>query len=501
MVVVGAGFSGIGTAIRLRRAGIHDFVVLERAGEVGGIWRDNTYPDVGVDIPIWGYCYSFEPNPNWRHAYAKGEELRSYAEHCVEKYGVRPHLRLDTEVSGMRFDDDRDEWVVTTSRGTYRARFVIHAFGALGRPKQPEIAGLDEFAGAVIHSARWDHEAKTSGRVAVIGTGSSAVQIIPEVADSAAELVVFQRTPIWVIPKPDFPVPRLLRWGFRRLPLLLSIPRWIVLVWLEVLYNGVFRFKLPFVVTLLERLAGAALRRQVPDPRLRERLSPSYRFGCKFLTLSNRYYRTFAREHVRLVSADIESADATGIRTADGAHHPIDTLILATGFEVFERTSLPRYPILGAGGTDLGDYFAANRIVCYEGVTLPVCPNAFIIHGPYSMTGSFFLTIENAAAHAVRCITEARRRGATRVTVTDEAFTRFGDEMIARQASSIFFNSNCEQARSFYFDRNGDVPLFRPTTSVEAWWRMRRFPLTDYVFGSRIDAARHREPAGHGEAP
>ncbi len=482
--MVGAGFSGICAAIRLRQAGIHDFVVLDKADDVGGIWRDNTYPDVGVDIPIWGYCFSFEPNPDWRYAYAKGHELQTYAAHCVEKYGVREHLRLGIEVTGMRFDDERDQWNLQTGRGRLRARFVINAYGAFGRPKMPDITGLNSFAGTVIHSARWDNTTPLMGRVGVIGTGSSAVQIIPEVAERAERLTVFQRTPIWVIPKPDFRIPRLLRMAFRLLPGLLSVPRWIVLVWLEVLYNGVFRFKLPFTVTALEWAAGRSLRAQVPDPALRERLSPRYRFGCKFLTLSNRYYKTFARDNVRLISENIESATATGVTTADGQHHEIDTLIMATGFEVFERTSLPRYPITGTVGVDLGDYLHDNRNVCYEGVTLPPCPNAFIIHGPYSMTGSFFMTIENAVAHAVRCIIEAQRRGATRVAVKAEPYARFAEEMIARQAASIFYNSNCEAARSFYFDQHGDVPLFRPSTSIEAWWRMRRFPLADYAFST-----------------
>ncbi|MGW4769981.1 flavin-containing monooxygenase [Nocardia sp. NPDC004278] len=494
VVVVGAGFSGICAAIRLRQAGIHDFIMVDKADDVGGIWRDNTYPDVAVDIPIWGYCYSFEPNPDWRYAYAKGDELKSYADRCVDKYGVRPHLRLGTEVTGIRFDDELHHWDVQTNRGPLRARFVINAYGALGRPKFPDIAGLDTFAGAVIHSARWDHTVSLAGRVGVIGTGSSAVQIIPEAAERAERLAVFQRTPIWVIPKPDFPIPLLLRWVFRLIPGLLRLPRWIVLVWLELLYNGIFRFKAPSAVTALEWMARLALRAQVPDRSVRERLTPQYRFGCKFLTLSNRYYKTFARDNVDLVYADIVAITATGVTTSDGHHHHIDTLILATGFEVFERTSLPRFPITGSGGVDLGDYLDRNRNAAYEGVTLPPCPNAFIIHGPYSMTGSFFMTIENAVAHAIRCISEARRRGATRVAVKPAAYARFIEEMITRQAGSIFYNSNCEQARSFYFDQFGDVPLFRPSTSVEAWWRMRRFPLADYAFTACEErTAEHQE--------
>lgn len=484
VIVIGAGFSGICAAIRLRQAGIHDFIVVDQADDSGGIWRDNTYPDVGVDIPIWGYCFSFEQNPNWMSSYPKGHELKTYADHCVKKYGVRPHLRLGTEVTGIRFDDTDDRWYMQTSKGPMNARFVVHAYGALGKPKMPEIEGIDTFAGPVIHSARWDHSASLKGRVGVIGTGSSAVQIIPEAAQTAEQLVVFQRTPIWVIPKPDFPVPRILRFGFKMLPFLLQIPRWIVLVWLELLYNAVFRFKAPFAVTFLEWAARTTLHAQVSDPELRAQLTPHYRFGCKFLTLSNKYYKTFARENVDLVSGDIASIDPAGVVTADGRHHEIDTLVLATGFEVFEPSSLPRFPITGSGGVEVVDYLAANKNSCYEGVTTPACPNAFIIHGPYSMTASFFMTIENAVAHTVRCITEAHKQGATRVQVRTEAYTRFTEEMITRQAESIFYNSNCEQARSFYFDQFGDVPLFRPSTSIEARWRMRRFPLADYTFST-----------------
>ncbi|RDI42787.1 flavin-containing monooxygenase [Nocardia mexicana] len=486
VIIVGAGFSGIGSAIQLQKAGIHDFVILEKADDIGGTWRENTYPGVCVDVFSWGYCYAFEPNPNWQHTFARGHELKAYADHCVDKYGLRQHLRLNTEVTKAGFDEGRHLWRVDTAVGSLTSRFVMIAPGGFNHPKRPDIEGLDDFAGTVIHSARWDHDHDLTGeRVAVIGTGASGVQLIPEVAKAAERLHVFQRTPIWSHPTFDVRIPRALQTVFRRFPRLMLLPRLLNNLAIETFFFFGIRFNGPWLVTLMERLSLAMLRIQVPDPRVRAALRPNYRFGCKFPALSNRYYRTFARHNVELVTAPIERITETGIVTTDGQHREIDTLVLATGFKIYERDVLPPFPEVGRDGVELGEFFEENRYAAYEGTSLPGWPNAWAILGPYAVTGSFFLMIDNSTTHAVRCILEARRRGATCVEVKQEPHRRFFEEMVRRQGKSLFYNSNCERAHSFYFDKFGDVALIRPSSGVSAWWRARHFPMDDYEFTSR----------------
>ncbi|MGX1805088.1 flavin-containing monooxygenase [Nocardia sp. NPDC055321] len=483
VAVIGAGFSGICAGIKLRQAGITNFVIIEQADDLGGVWHWNTYPDVAVDIPIWGYSFSFERNPNWERSYARGHEIKAYADRCVDRYGVRPHLRLNTEVLAATWDDTEHHWRLDTTQGPIHARFLISAYGGLGRPKYPNIEGLDRFDGRVIHSARWDHTHDMTGtRVGVIGTGSSAVQVIPAMAQIAERVRVFQRTPIWVLPKPDFPLPRLLRFGFRMLPFTLFLPRWIAMFWLEVLYNAVFRFKFPAAVTLLELISKLALRIWVPDPEIRAKLSPNYRFGCKFMSMSNTYHKAFARDNVDLVTADIAEITATGLRTVDGVHHEFDTLILATGFETLDETNQPPFKTTGRDGRDMRALVSSDRKGYYEGMTLPYLPNNFAVPGFYAMTGAFFVTVESSIDHAVRCIQEAGRRGATAVEIKPGPYRAFVARMIERQRSTLFFRSHCERTYSWYFDENGDVPVFRPTSTVEAAWRTRHFPLDHYSF-------------------
>ncbi|HLS76837.1 MAG TPA: NAD(P)/FAD-dependent oxidoreductase [Nocardia sp.] len=483
VVIIGAGFSGICAAIKLRQAGIEDFVVLDRSDGVGGVWHDNTYPDVGVDVPTWGYSYSFEPNPHWEHVYAKGHEMKAYAEHCVDTYGVRPHLRLKTEVTAAAFDEHTHRWRIDTPAGPLLARYVVVAYGGLGAPKIPAIDGLDTFPGPVIHSARWDHSFTPEGRrIGVIGTGSSAVQIIPELAAEAERVVVFQRTPIWVIPKPDLPIPRFVRRIFAAAPWLLTPLRLAVLAWLELIYTGVFRFEYPAFMTALQKLSTLTMRVQIPDRALRRQLTPNYGFGCKFLTLSNRYYRALGRDHVDVVAEDITAVTARGVRTADGRLHEIDSLVLATGFEVLERSNQPKFPVTGVGGTDLTTFLDTHPKGHYEGVTLPDYPNIFTVLGLYAQTGTFFGSIEDSVEHALNCILEARRRKATCVAVRREPYEAYVAEMIERQRSSVFFHSDCEHVHTWYFDERGDTPLFRPTSSREARERVRHTRFDHYEF-------------------
>jgi len=492
VAVIGAGFSGIGAAIRLDHAGFGDNVVLEQGDGIGGAWHWNTYPGIQVDIPSFSYQFSFEQSPNWSRVYASGEELKAYAEHCVRKYDLRSRIRLNTKVVGATFDEGRHLWRLTTAAGEeLSARFVIGATGVFTQPKAPDIPGLEDFAGQVMHTARWDHDLDLRGkRVAVIGTGASAVQVIPSIAPAVEELVVFQRTPIWCLPKPDAALDGAARTVLRRLPGAVPAARMASQAYVEA------NFPLPAhfhgVVPLSavgERAGRRHLERQVRDPEVRDRLTPRYALGCKRPGFSNDYLRTFNRENVQLETAPIETITRGGVRTAEGTDHGTDVLVLATGFKVFEPGNMPAFPISGVGGVDLEGWWDQNRYQAYEGVSVPGFPNLFSILGPYGYNGSsYFQLIETQMRHIVRCLKRARSSASTLVEITPEANERYFQAMLARRHRQIFFQDSCAAANSYYFDRHGDVPI-RPATSIEAAWRSARFKLDDYRFARATAAA------------
>jgi cation diffusion facilitator CzcD-associated flavoprotein CzcO len=485
VLVIGAGFSGIGAAIKLDQAGFHDFVVLEAGDGVGGAWHWNTYPGIAVDIPSFSYQFSFEKRSDWSRVYAPGKELKSYAEHCVDKYGVRDRIRLNTKVVGARFDEDAHAWRIETASGEQiTARFVIGATGVFSQPKPPEIPGIEAFAGTTMHTARWDHSVDLRGkRVGVIGTGASAIQIIPAIAPEVARVTVFQRTPIWCLPKLDAPMSPLARRVLRSVPGAELAARWASQAFVELTFVLAAHFAGIFP-SLTARGEGSARRmlREVRDPVVREKLTPQYSLGCKRPSFSNEYIPTFNRDNVLLETAAIEAITPTGVCTAEGVEHPVDVLVLATGFKVFESGNMPAFEMLGTGGVHLEEWWDANRLQAYEGVSVPGFPNSFSILGPYGFNGqSYFGLIETQMRHIVRCLKRARRDGATRVEITPEANRRYFESMLGRRHNQVFFRGSCGNANSYYFDKHGDAP-FRPSLTLEAAWRSARFDLDDYAF-------------------
>jgi cation diffusion facilitator CzcD-associated flavoprotein CzcO len=505
VAIIGAGLSGIGMAIALRREGIEDFVILERAGDVGGTWRDNTYPGIGVDIPAQAYQFSYELKPDWSGIYATGAEVKAYVDQCVEHYGVRPFIRFDSEVLERSWDDEQQLWRLRLAAGEVTARYVVSAIGPFVDPKPSGIAGVDEFNGKVIRSARWDHEYDLTGkRAAIIGTGASAVQIIPEIARTLGHLDVYQRTPIWVGPKLNPPTPRWVKRLYRRVPPVQRVVREIaaglaefVLI-LMVLHPRRTRFAMKRV----NAMNKAFYRKQVPDPELRAKLTPDYGFGCKRPAVSNGYLRAFTRENVELICEPIERVTPSGVRTADGRERDVDVLILATGFrlagdpEIFRRT-----PVHGRDGFDLASFYEQQRLESYEGISLPELPNHFMMFGPYGWTGGTWHTlVETTSTHIIRVIEEARRRGAHEVSVRQAATDRWTAMVRTRLESSLWHHNACGTANSYYFDHHGDTPFLRPTSSLQARRASRSFPFEDYEFtaphGSPgADAERRRAPA------
>ncbi|MGQ0483183.1 MAG: flavin-containing monooxygenase [Pseudonocardia sp.] len=484
-VVIGAGFSGIGVARALDRAGITDYVVLEEGSGVGGAWYWNTYPGVAVDIPSASYQFSFEQRSDWSRVYAPGSELRSYAEELVDSYRIRDRIRFDSGVVEARFDEERQWWRLTIADGrTITARHVISATGVLNKPQPPDIRGLDRFTGITMHTARWDHDVDMRGkRVGVIGTGASAVQLIPPVAEEAGHLTVFQRTPIWILPKHDTAIPRWLQSGLKRVPGLQAATRLLSQTFVEIFPLSAHYSDLIPMARFAERSCRAFLEREIADPVLRAKLTPDYSFGCKRPTFSNEYLATFTRPDVTLETSAISEVTENGVRTREGTEHPLDVLVLATGFKVFEPDNMPPFPIVGRGGTELGAWWAEHRYQAYEGVSVPGFPNYFMVLGPYGYNGSsYFALIENQTRHIIRCLRHAGKLGATAVEVRPEANERFLAEMLGRRHRQVFYRGDCSRANSYYFDAHGDVP-FRPAPTLESNWRSARLDLDrDYRF-------------------
>ncbi|MDV8005281.1 NAD(P)/FAD-dependent oxidoreductase [Rhodococcus sp. IEGM 1318] len=483
-VVVGAGFGGMGAAIQLKRLGLNKLAILEREDDLGGTWHVNRYPGLAVDIASVTYSYSFEPNPNWSRLFAPGAELKKYADHVADKYDLRKHMTFGAVVDGARWDEDSSHWVVSVEGAPdITAKYLLTATGFLSQPHRPDIPGIDDFAGKIIHTTAWDDSYDLSGtKTAIIGTGATAVQLIPEVARQAAELTVYQRTPIWVVPKIDVPIPNAVQKLFSRIPLTQRIARAVSSSILEmIMVSAVLHYK---QVKLLNKGASAAsrafLRSQVRDATLRKQLTPDYDFGCKRPTFSNSYFRTFTKDNVHLETTSIDHIAADGIVTADGRKTEIDTLVLATGFNLWD-VNFPAIEVIGREGRNLGKWWRDNRFQAYEGVAVPYFPNFLTLASPYSYSGlSYFTTIESQMQHMDRLFGEVKRRGAETFEVTETANAEFLDRMTENLADSVFYGGSCQTARSYYFNQHGEAAILRPTSTRNAFVEAKRFPLEDY---------------------
>lgn len=486
-IIVGAGFGGIGAAIQLKRLGYDNFVILDREDDLGGTWHVNHYPGIAVDIPSTTYSYWFEPNPNWSRLFATGSEVKQYAEHVADKYDVRRYMRFNTTVEGAQWDEDAEVWRVAVAGGeTLTTRFLITATGFLSQPRMPDIPGIASFEGKVVHTTAWDHDYRYEGRrIAVIGTGASAVQAIPELAEQAAELTVYQRTATHVIPKVDFAISPAMQRLFARVPMTQRLVRWVTDILFElIMVIGALKYKQSRGRGNISAADLAKINRfmTIRDKELRAKLTPDYDCGCKRPTFSNSYHRTFTEPHVHLETNPIERIEADGIVTADGRKTVIDTLVLATGFDLWEA-NFPAIEVVGRKGRNLGKWWRETRFQAYQGVSVPYFPNYLGLASPFAFSGfSFFHTIEYQMRHMDRLFGEVKRRGATTFEVTEEANARFLDRMTKLLDDSVFYNGNCATSRSYYFSPSGEASLLRPTSTLNAVREASSFPLTDYTF-------------------
>jgi len=473
-IIVGAGFSGLCAGIELKRAGIDDFVILEQADRVGGTWRDNHYPGAACDIPSHLYSYSFEPNPRWSRAYGGQAEILAYLEHCAAAYGLGPHLRFGARVERADYDEARATWTVGVRGGRpLTGRSLILGNGALHLPAIPELPGRERFAGKTFHSARWDHDYPLDGkRVAVIGTGASTIQFVPQIAPRAARLSVFQRTPPWIVAKPDRPI------GGREQWLLAHVPgaHWLRrtgLYWL--LESRVLGFAFaPRLSRMFERFAQNHLDHSVRDPALRAKLLPSYRLGCKRVLISNDYYPALVRDNVELVTDRIAAIEPSGIRTTSGTLHEVDAIIYGTGFKVVDYLSAMQ--VVGAGGRELNEVWR-GQVRNYLGINVSGFPNLFLLMGPNTGLGhnSMIFMIEAQARYAVHAIRAMRRNSLAALDVKPAVERAFGAE-IAGKLQGTVWTSGCS---SWYMAPGGEVLLW-PGFTFDYWRRTRRVDLRNY---------------------
>ncbi|RKP45212.1 flavin-containing monooxygenase [Trinickia fusca] len=486
IAIIGSGFAGLGMAIRLKAAGMHDFAIMEKAESVGGTWRDNHYPGCACDVQSHVYSFSFAPNPHWSRMFAPQPEIRAYLEHCAERFGIGPHLRFRRALVNARYDETLQRWHLRFADGsTLSARVLISGMGGLSRASVPEIEGLSTFAGKTFHSQQWDHGYALAGkRVGVIGTGASAIQFVPQIAPHVAHLALFQRTPPWIMPKPDRAISTAERWLFEHLPFTQRLAR-TGLYWL--LESRALGFSVhPGIMKALQKLALRHLHRQIPDAMLRGILTPGYTLGCKRVLISNDYYPSLMRENVEVVTDGIALVEPDAVVTTDGRTHHVDCLILGTGFHV--SAPFERGLVHGRGGLDIVDAWH-DGAHAYLGSTLPAFPNFFMIVGPNTGLGhhSMVFMIESQIEYVLRALITMRKANAAALEVREPIERAYNERIQRKLARAIWSVGGC---KSWYLD-----PVTGKNTTL--WpgftWRFRQatrqFRLADYHAYAAPDAA------------
>ena len=494
IAIVGGGFGGLGAAIRLRQQGIDDFLVFERAGDIGGTWRDNSYPGCACDVPSHLYSFSFAPNPSWSRSFSSQPEIWAYLSECAQRFEILPRLRLGHEVRQASWDDGRQHWRVDTSGGTWTADVLIAATGPLSEPSVPALPGLDSFEGTAFHSARWDHDHDLTGRqVAVVGTGASAIQFVPEIQPRVGRLRIFQRTAPWVLPRRDRALTGAERRLFRTVPATQRLARSSI-YWAREGLTAAFLH--PRLMRLPQRLALRHLREAVPDPGLRARLTPDYTLGCKRVLLSNDYLPALTRQNVEVVTAGIDEVRPHGIVTDDGVEHPADTIIFGTGFHVSDMPFGDR--VRGRAGRTLAQVWQGSP-KAYLGVAVAGFPNLFLLLGPNTSLGStsVVLMIEAQVEYVLRALELMRTAGVATVEPRPEAQRAFLAEVDARMRPTVWSAGGCA---SWYIDRTGRNSALWPGFTWAYRRRTRRFDPDLHLTAPRRPAARPA-PAPAGEAP
>ena len=490
VAIIGAGFGGLGAGIRLRESGHTDFVILERAGSVGGTWRDNSYPGCACDVPSHLYSFSFAPNPDWPHSFSRQREIWDYLEAVTDRRRLRGHIRFGAEVLSARWDTSACQWHLQTSRGDLRADVLISAAGPLSEPALPDIPGLDGFPGEVFHSARWNHDCDLAGkRVAVVGTGASAIQITPEIQPEVSRLVLFQRTPAWVLPRRDRRITAPEKWLYRHLPPAQRLARLGIYLSREATV-GAF-VKRPQILRGAQRMALRHLERSVADPALRAKLTPDYVMGCKRILLSNDYYRALARPNVEVVTGGLAKVDGYTLIAQDGTAHDVDVIIFATGFHATDMPIAQR--VHGVAGATLAQTWG-DDMRALRGTTIPGFPNLCLVIGPNTGLGhnSMVHIIESQLTYILDYLRTLDRAGVAALDARPAAQDRWCADIERRMGSTVWATGGCV---SWYLNAAGRNPTLWPGSTL----RFRR--ATRWVDPSEYDTIPARETDVMGAHP
>lgn len=476
VAVIGTGFSGLGMGIRLKKAGITNFRIFEKAGDVGGTWRDNTYPGCGCDVKSQLYSYSFEPYPDWSHAYATQGEIYHYIKHCAEKYGMYPYIRFNSGIVGARFDATCGEWELDIEGGEkVRARNVVAAPGPFSDPNDAKIPGTDSFKGIKIHTARWDHTVDLKGkRVGLIGTGATAVQVGPAIVSDVKHLTVFQRTPNWIMPRLDREISSREKQINRKHPAAMKASR-LGNYWFNELTAPFLILKYDAFKAQPEKIARGYLKRKVKDPVLLEKLTPTFKFGCKRVLVSSDWYTTMQRNDVTLVDQGIERITEKGIVSKDGAEHEFDIIIFATGYQV--RSTGAPFGIYGLNGQSLNEKWKEGA-EAFNGISTADFPNLYFLVGPFTGPGhtSVIAYAEAQIDYTWQAIEFRRQRELKYVTVKPEAEAQFVRAMDQRSEHTVW-KSGCA---SWYLSPNGRNNTLYPGFNAEYRLRILRFNPANY---------------------
>ena len=475
IAIIGAGFSGLCLGIKLKQAGFESFTILERDDRLGGTWRDNTYPGAACDVPSFSYCFSFEQKTDWSRKWAPQAEILAYMEHCATKYGLLPHIRFNTEISGAHFDAQQGVWRIQTTNGDeVEAEILVSGVGQLHKPYTPAIPGLEEFAGARFHSARWDHGVDLADKnVGVIGNAASAIQFVPELAKQVARLTIFQRSANWMLPRRDRAYSDRERWIFRHVPGAARLYRWYIWAMLESRYP-LFRGN-DFMRRMVEKVAKTYIREIVGDADLRRALLPDYPPGARRLLVSDDYYQALTQPHVGLVTEAIDRVTANAIVTRDGHTYPVDVLVLATGFDT--TSFLAPVDLEGLDGKSLQATWSAGARA-YLGMTVSGFPNFFMMYGPNTNLGhnSILFMIECQAQYIVRCAAILRDRELAYLDLDPEAMAAYNAELQDELATTVWARTD----HSWYKRADGTITNNWSGTTARYWWRTRRPDLGAY---------------------
>jgi cyclohexanone monooxygenase len=478
VVIIGTGFAGLGMAIRLKQSGENDFVILEKAGDVGGTWRDNHYPGCACDVQSHLYSFSFEPNPDWSRMFSPQPEIWSYLRGCADKHNLRPHIRFNTELVEARWDEAADLWRLKAANGErHSAQVLISGMGGLSRPTYPaNVPGLENFSGKTFHSQQWDHDYDLKGkRVAVIGTGASAIQFVPQIQPQVAHLDLYQRTPPWIMPKPDRAVSKFERRMFKLLPWTQRLFRSAIYAMLESRVIG-FAFA-PRVLKLAQSIAFRHLYKQVKDPVLRSKLTPNYTMGCKRVLISDDYFPALAQSNVDVLTNGIREVRAHSIVGADGVDRPVDAIIFGTGFHATDP--LPAGVLFGRGGQDILDTWKEGPDA-YKGTTVAGFPNLFLIVGPNTGLGhnSMVYMIESQVTYILDALRTMRQRNLASVDVKADAQARFNAALQTRLVGTVWSTGGC---KSWYLHESGKNVTLWPGFTWQFRRLLRRFNADAYV--------------------